>query len=82
MVEYTVKYKTVNAWKWNKLKRVTGDCIDKELKAPTRIFFLHDETRIEIPLENMLFWFSPSRFMCIKKNMETETGQKITTLRD
>lgn len=42
-----------------------------------RWFILADETRVEIPSDNMIFRFSKERHYLIKDNMQKESGQKF-----
>ena len=79
---YTVYYKKVNSLFWKSLKRVKGDGMMDEasLNKTTnncRWFILEDETRIEIPVSEVMFKFSKERFMMIKQEMSKESGQKI-----
>ena len=76
MILYEVSYKKVDSHIWNNIKKVKGDLIISELPN-TRILILEDETRIEIPLTDMMFKFSKERFYRIKENMENESGQNI-----
>jgi hypothetical protein len=87
---YTVFYKRVNSVFWKKLKKVKGDGLLDESTGyadtngfqskttnNSRWFILEDETRIEIPVNNVMFKFSKERFMSIKQNVERETGQRV-----
>lgn len=74
---YTVKYKKLNTFFWNKLKKVKGDGL---LETKThRFFILEDESRVEIPLENVIFTFDQNRYLSIKKKMDIEAGQVLVT---
>lgn len=87
---YTVKYKKTNSFFWKRLKNVQGDGIldlvteqssgkIKKSVLPFRWFLLVDKSRIEIPMDGMLFQFCKNRFYSIKENIEKETGQKVRT---
>jgi len=77
---YTVKYKQVGAFFWKTIKKVKGDHIANDLPTHPRVLILDDESRIEIPTTTNMMWsFSPERFMLIKKQMESEAGQTIPT---
>lgn len=73
---YTVKYMLPGQWFWRTIKRVKADGILENGAA--RFFQRDDETRIEIPVKAR-FFFSKERFLAIKKNMESESGQQIVT---
>ena len=73
---YTVKYKLSNQWLWRTIKQVKGDGILEH--GQSRFIILDDETRFEIPITAM-FKFCSKRFLSIKQQMETETGQAIPT---
>lgn len=85
---YTVYYKKTNSIFWKKLKKVKGDGLIDETSGyqttegwvnktsnRSRWFVLEDETRIEIPVDDVIFKFSPQRFMNIKKQMDREIGR-------
>jgi len=87
---YTVYYKQTNSLFWKKLKRVKGDGLLDESSGyadtngfqsrttnNSRWFILEDETRIEVPVNNVMFKFSKERFMSIKTQMEKESGQRM-----
>lgn len=86
---YTVKYKRVGDVFWNKLKKVKGDGFIENGYVPgpnntaigttknIRWFILEDETRVEIHCENMMFKFSPERFILTCKQVNKQAGQKI-----
>lgn len=77
---YTVKYKKNNAWFWTTMKSVKADgCMQPEVGVPYRWFILGDDTRLEIPMNDMIFLFTSDRFINIKENMELQAGQKIPT---
>jgi len=73
MITYTVYYKKKLFWK--KLKKVKGDGLTEN--GISRFFILEDETRIEIPCQNIMFRFSKERFYLIKERMNQEAGQDI-----
>jgi len=76
MMNYQVKYKTIKLFaRWKKLKRVKGDGLLENGLA--RFFILEDETRVEIPIPNMMFRFSKERFYSVKERMEVEAKQSI-----
>jgi len=74
---YTVKYKTKRQFFWRKLKKVRGDGLMTDSPVPTRFFILENESRVEIPVEGTIFYFSSERFLIIKKSMEMEANQEI-----
>lgn len=76
---YTVKYRKPRWFLWRKLKRVKGDGIIETYNS--RFFILEDETRIEIPM-TFMFQFSKERFMGIKNQMESETGQNLKVIKN
>jgi len=76
MMNYQVKYKTIKLFaRWKKLKRVKGDGLLENGLA--RFFILENETRIEIPVGNMMFKFSKERFYAVKERMEDEAKQPL-----
>ena len=80
MIIYTVKYKRLSFLKrWKKIKKVKSDGLMEN--GMSRFFILEDETRIEIPIVNVIFKFSIERFYLIKKTieekMQREKEQKI-----
>lgn len=88
MKPYTVQYKLKGAWFWRTLKNVVGDNkLDAHTReqngagapwpTPTRVFFLDDDTRIELPMEGTTFRFSPERQKFIEASVNREAGQKI-----
>jgi len=75
-MNYQVKYKTIKLFaRWKKFKRLKGDGLLENGLA--RFFILEDETRIEIPIGNIIFKFSKERFNFVKEKMETEAKQSI-----
>lgn len=73
MILYNAKYK--KKFFWHKIKRIKGDgLLENRL---SRYFILEDETRIEIPCQNVIFKFSKERFYGIKERMENESGQDM-----
>jgi hypothetical protein len=80
---YTVKYKFISSIFWKTLKSVKADGIlidtigGQKSVLPYRWFILSDESRIEIPMDGVIFKFSKDRFYSIKKSMEAEVGQNI-----
>ena len=76
-MKYTVWYKKTSAKSWQKLENVKGDGLIDGL--PYRMFILEDETRVEVPMNDVVFKFSPERFVNIKMQMEQEAGQNIPT---
>ncbi len=72
---YTVKYKTAKQMFWKKIKKVKGDGLVET--GTHRFFITENESRVEIPMQDMLFQFSNERFLLIKQNMEKESGQTI-----
>ena len=73
MITYIVKYK--KRFLWHKIKGIKGDGLIEN--GLSRFFILEDETRIEIPCQNMIFKFSKERFYTIKERMEVEANQEI-----
>lgn len=74
-MNYKVKYKSKNAFFWKVLKNVKGDGVMSDAGYPMRYFILADESRIEIPLVDMMFEFGKERFYLIKENMNKEMGK-------
>lgn len=80
---YTVKYKKTDQYIWRTLKSVEADglLIDTTLNVknvvPYRWFLLSNKTRVEIPMENMVFKFNSDRFLKIKTEMDAQAGQVI-----
>lgn len=86
MITYTVKYKKIGSFFWNKLKKVKGDGILFEFFDGgsntwfnSRWFILEDETRVEISMKNVIFKFSKERHFSIQERMSNETGQQVRT---
>lgn len=76
MMTYTVNFKKTGSLNlWRKLKKVKGDGIVEN--GLSRFFILEDETRIEIPMQNMIFKFSKERFLSIQQRMSNEAGQEV-----
>lgn len=74
---YRVKYKKLN-WLFKRtIKNVKGDFIADDISTRPRILILEDETRIEIPTNDILFEFSKERFLVIKQRLENDIGQKL-----
>lgn len=93
MITYTVYYKRTNRLFWRKLKKVKGDnyveggpfscgpngiAIGSPLKD-IRVFFLEDETRIEIDMHGMEIRFSKERYASIQSRMSAEAGRNVET---
>ena len=75
---YSVKYKKIGSWFYKKLANIKGDgLMFRDAGIPYRFFIINDETRIEIPMNDMIFVFSKERFITIKTQMESQVGQKI-----
>lgn len=74
---YTVKYKKVGDFFWSTIKKVKGDYIANDISTKPRVLILEDETRVEIPTEGVVFKFDVNRHLCILKNMEKESRQKV-----
>lgn len=74
-MNYKVKYKSKNAFFWKVLKNVKGDGVMSDSNYPMRYFILADESRIEIPMVDMIFEFSKERHYLIKENMNKEMGK-------
>jgi len=74
-----VKYKRSKSLFWKKIKNVVGDSTltINDSKINYRVFFLEDNTRMEIPLTDTVFVFSKERFDLIKQNINKESGVKI-----
>jgi hypothetical protein len=77
MVTYAVKYKKVGGLFSTTVKNVKGDFIANDVPGNPRILILDDESRIEVPTQNMVFEFSKDRFILIKQRMEDEAGQQL-----
>jgi len=91
IMTYTVKFKLIQRFFWQKLKNVKADgfveggpltagpdgTTIRPANKEIRYFILDDESRIEIPAHNHLFIFSKERFLSIKINMDKESGQSI-----
>ena len=75
MITYTVSYKKTKNLFFKKISKVKGDGILENGIA--RYFILENETRIEIPCQNMIFKFSKERFYIIKDRVSQEAGQEI-----
>ena len=75
MITYTVKFKKYNSPFWKKIEKVKGDGLTEN--GMSRFFILENETRIEIPCQNIIFEFSKERYFLIKERMENEAGQDI-----
>jgi hypothetical protein len=80
---YEVRYKKVNSIFWKNLRKVIGDgFVENQVDVNNKIvstkdirwFILEDETRIEIPCQNIIFKFSNNRFYAIKDRMEQDSG--------
>lgn len=83
-MSYEVKYKTPRAWFWKTIKNVRGDlffCDDRpggsNQPLPVRVMVLEDNTRIELPMNNLILKFSPARFLDVIQRVEAETGQTL-----
>jgi hypothetical protein len=74
-MDYTVKYKHKCSFFWHTIKNCKGDGIMADVNYPMRYFILSDESRIEIPLVDMIFEFSKERYYLIKENMNKEIGK-------
>ena len=74
---YTVFFRKTGSKDWQKLENVKGDGFVDAM--PYRMFILADETRVEVPMDDVIFKFSPERFQILKKQMEREAGQAIPT---
>ncbi len=91
MITYTVYYKRTNSLFWRKLKKVKGDNYVEggpfsagpngiAIGPPSkdiRVFFLEDETRIEIDMHGMEIRFSKERYASIQSRMSEESGQDV-----
>lgn len=75
MFLYTVKYQKIGSLLYHTLKKVKGDGLVLDNGGQSRWFILDDETRIEIPVANVIFTFSKERWMSIKERMDEEAGQ-------
>lgn len=74
---YTVKTKKRGSLFWKTHKRVKGDFIFKEHDHVARVLIFEDESRMELPLDGMTFWFCSKRFVSIKQAMEKEARQVL-----
>ncbi len=72
---YTVWYKRTSSLFWSKLPRVKADGLIEHGRG--RFFIQDSEARVEIPVDAMLFRFSPERFDNIKRQMEIEASRSI-----
>lgn len=77
MVTYTVKIKKIGGLFSKTVSKVKGDFIAQDVAGNPRVLILEDETRLEIPTQNMIFEFSKERFILIKQRMEQEAGQAL-----
>jgi len=69
MNNYEVSYKKIGFLRrWYKIKELKGDGLLENGLA--RFFILEDNTRIEIPIANIMFKFSKERFYFVKEKME------------
>ena len=76
MNNYEVSYKRIGFLRrWYKLRKVKGDGLLENGLA--RFFILEDETRVEIPIGNIIFKFSKERFYFVKERMETGIKQPV-----
>ncbi len=71
---YTIWYKKVNRLFWKKIKNVKEDRILSDLK----MLFIRDskDTWYKIPLEEIMFKFSPERAAIIAMKIEQENAAK------
>lgn len=82
---YTVWYKRYNSFFWRKIEKIKADGVLIDMSSQVKSVYHHrwfiteDESRIEIPMQGMLFKFDTKRFLSIKKSMEIEAGQPIIT---
>ncbi len=74
---YTVKYKKPGWLFWLKIKNLKGDGIlfggPNNQTISSRYFILHDDSRIEMPI-NLMFKFDSSRCKMIDNQIRKETG--------
>jgi len=74
MDNYEVSYKKIGCFRrWHKIRELKGDGLLENGLA--RFFILEDNTRIEIPIANIIFKFSKERFNFVKEKMEVEAMQ-------
>lgn len=74
-MNYQVRYKSKNSLFWKVIKNVKGDGIMTDANYQMRYFILSDESRIEVPMIDMIFEFSKERYMIIKENINKEIGK-------
>lgn len=74
---YTVKFRKSGAFFWRKIK-IKGDLTMVSDGLQVRVFILENDERLEIPALSYEFWYSKERHMSILKNMEKESGTKIS----
>lgn len=82
---YTVFYKKYCSPFWRKIERVEADgvLIDPTSNArfDYRWFLLEDKSRLEIPMNDVIFRFTPERFIATKKMMDSQAGQVIPLIK-
>ena len=76
---YSVKYKRTGSFFWKSIKKIKGDGVIESIAH--RFFILDDETRVEIPMKNMIFKFDHNRFLAIQQQMEQESAQKMSVVK-
>jgi len=74
---YSVRYRRKNQWFWRTIKNVKGDLLASDLPGSPRVFILSDESRVEVPSDDLELRFSKERFIVIKQNMEKDAGQVL-----
>lgn len=60
-MNYVVKYKKTDSYFWKKFSGVMGDFIATDMPNAPRVLMLVDGSRIEIPMDGMMFNFSGDR---------------------
>jgi len=63
---YTVKYRKINSFFWTTVKNVKGDFVAQDLTGTPRVLILEDDSRIEIPVDSMMFKFSKERAILLE----------------
>lgn len=72
LLMYTLRYRCKNCIFWKKIKGIVQDGFVPD--APLRFFITSDGHRIEIPVAETEFYFSPERMALIKQNIQNESG--------
>lgn len=69
---YAAQVKSFSSSQWDLIENIVADRLDfGGSQSPIRSFLLADKTVIEIPANQFIFKFSPSREAIINKNNQT-----------